>query len=379
MKAKITFLTRHYPPNPNINGESVRDMVKYLEDEFQIKSNVICVDRKADGGGADREPAGHVMRLKTIYQGQKTLFRFFTFLYDGFTLTKKALKFKDTLIICTTSPPLLPFWASLIFNKKIEWALWSLDLFPEGFYATNIISNKNLFYKWVLKQTYKNKPSFLIALGHEQAKHLQSAYNYKVPYETLPCGVFFYQNKSKTPPEWYRNDKLFFGYCGNINDAHNPEIIKGIIDALDPEKHQIVLALYGNKAEEVSRYAEGKPGVILVKRVPREQLHFIDIHIVTLRKKWVHIAVPSKAVSAIFMGGALLFCGDKSSDNWQMFEEAGWFVEENEQIREQVKAILKTITKEEVEKRKAKTPELIEKLQNYVLNTYKNIADRVKD
>ncbi|MEM8525355.1 MAG: hypothetical protein AAGG68_12010 [Bacteroidota bacterium] len=377
MTKKITFLTRHYPPNPNINGESVRDMVKYLEEEFQIESRVICIDRKAEGGGANRQPAGEVLRLKTPYQGENALLRFFTFLYDGFILTKKALQYKDTLIICTTSPPLLPFWASLMFGKKIQWALWSLDLFPEGFYATGMIRKENLFYKWVLKRTYKNKPNFLIALGEEQAKHLQSVYKAKVPYELLPCGVFFYQNKSETPPDWYESDKLYFGYCGNINDAHNPEIIKGVIDALDPAKHRIVLALYGNKAAEVKAYAEGKAGVILVDRVPREQLHFIDIHIVTLLKKWTHIAVPSKAVSAIFMGGSLLFCGSEQSDNWQMFKEAGWFVEENDQIKAQVKSIIKSITKEEVEHRKAKTPALVQKLQNYVLETYKNIANQV--
>ncbi len=378
MKPKITFITRHYAPSANINGESVRDMVKYLSDKFQIESNVICINKVDDHGGANREPVGKVIRIKPIYSGQKKILRFFAFLYDGFVLTRKALKYKDTLIVCTTSPPMLPFWASLLFNKRIQWALWSFDLFPEGFNATNFISAKNPFYKWVVKQTYKNNPTFLIALGVQQAKYLEAQYQQKISTLLLPCGVLFFQNRSDKIPDWWEKDKLTLGYCGNLNDAHNPEFLKAIIDAMDPNKHQVVLALYGNKAEEVNSYAKDKPGVVLVKRVPREQLHFIDIHIVTLRKEWVHIAVPSKAVSAIFMGGTILFCGDKSSDNWYMFKEAGWFVDENEQMYQNVKQFFANLTLNSVQQRKAKTAELAKKLQNYVLDTYEDIAKRLQ-
>ncbi len=378
MKPKITFITRHYAPSANINGESVRDMVKYLSDKFQIESNVICMNKIDNHGAANRESVGKVIRIKSIYQGQKAIFRFFAFLYDGFVLTRKALKHKDTLIVCTTSPPMLPFWASVLFKKRIQWVLWSFDLFPEGFNATNLISAKNPFYRWVIKKTYQNNPTFLIALGSQQAKYIKEKYQKEIPTLILPCGVPFFQNKSDKIPNWWQGDKLTLGYCGNLNDAHNPEFLKSIIDAMDPNKHQIVLALYGNRAEEVKRYGKDKPGVILVERVPREQLHFIDIHVVTLRKKWTHIAVPSKAVSAIFMGGTILFCGDKSSDNWHMFKEAGWFVDENNQMSQSVKQFFANLTSDSVQQRKAKTPELIEKLQNYVLNTYEDIAKQLK-
>lgn len=28
----VVFITRYYPPNPNINGESICDMVNYLQE-----------------------------------------------------------------------------------------------------------------------------------------------------------------------------------------------------------------------------------------------------------------------------------------------------------------------------------------------------------
>lgn len=377
MNQKITFVTRHYPPSANINGESVRDMVKYLSDKFQIESNVICIDKYETGGGADRNPVGNVVRLKSIFQNRGGILRFVNFLYDGFSLIRASLKFKDTLIICTTSPPLLPFWASLLFNNKIRWALWTLDLFPEGFHVTKRINKNNFFYKWVYRITYENRPSFLITLGEEQAKHLNIKYKKEIPSLILPCGVFFFQDRSNDYPDWKEKDKLCFGYCGNINDAHNPDIIKAVVDNIDPNKHQIVLALYGSRAEELKSYVSGKPGVKLVTRVPREQLHFIDIHIVSLRKEWTHIAVPSKAVSAIFMGGTILFCGDEFSDNWQMFKESGWFIDENDKIRDQVSDFFSGLTSESVNNKKTNNSRLITRLQNHVLDSYTEVAKRV--
>ena len=376
MKQKLTFISRHYPPNPNINGESIWDMVKYIENNRQIESNIICIDRTSGGGGQDREPVGNVIKIKTPYQGKNAILRFFTLLYDGYVLTRKARKYKNTIIITTTSPPLLPFWTSLLFRKRnIKWGLWTFDLFPEAFAVTGKIKEQNFFYRWVSKITYKHAPDFLITLGPQQAKHLERLYKKDIPSIILPCGVFFYQDKSPEIPEWWSDDKIFLGYCGNIGDAHNPDFIKATIDAIDPEKHRLILALYGNKAPDLKEYAKGKPGVILVDRVPRNQLHYIDIHLVSLIKSWTHIAVPSKAVSAIASNSCILFCGSQDSDNWYMFQEAGWFVDENDQLDEQLKNFIRDLKREDVLRRKEVTPQLYDQLKKYVLEAYKDVAE----
>src|SRR5690606_24382808 len=136
----------------------------------------------------------------TIYQGNNALLRFITFLLDGFLLARKAKQYKDTLIIASTSPPMLPFWCALLFGKNIRWGLWTFDLFPEGFQATGFIKKNNPFYRWVIQKTYSRAPQFLIALGPQQANHLQVQYKKIIPFLTLPCGVFFYQNKSEEKP-----------------------------------------------------------------------------------------------------------------------------------------------------------------------------------
>ena len=372
---KITFVTRHYPPNPNINGESAWDMVKYLHEKFGQESNIICIDRKSDGGGEKRETIGNVIRLKPFSENKNAFFRFISFLYEGYKLIKTAKKYKDTTIICTTSPPLLPFWSNLLLGKKFHWGIWFFDLFPEFFSANNTISKKNPLFKWVLKKTYKKAPDFLIALGPQQAKHLQQKYNKQIPFLTLPCGVFFYQDKSTEKPKWWQDDKIILGYCGNIGQAHSPEFLKTVIDNFDPDKYKIVLALYGEHAEELKKYAKGKKGIILVDNVPRSQLHFIDIHLVTLRSKWTHLAVPSKAVSAISLGSTILFCGSEESDNWYLLKEAGWLINEKNEIKLQVEKILNSITEAEIKERKQNALQINQRLKQFILDSYQAVYE----
>lgn len=376
MPPKVTFITRHYPPNPNINGESVCDMVQYFEEYHGIESHVICIKRNFGGGGMKRQPAGQVTALKTLYQGRNAILRFIAFLFDGYVLIRRAQRHAGTLLVCTTSPPLLPLWAAKYF-KKLRWALWAFDLFPEGFNAAGQIKETNRCYQWALKKTYAGNPAFIIALGPRQALYLQKRYGRQIPAYILPCGILFYQAKSEHIPEWKKEDKIYLGYCGNLGDPHNPAFVKAVIDHLDPAKHRLVLALYGNRAAEVSAYAQGKPGVILVEKVPRDQLHFIDIHLVTLRPEWTHIAVPSKAVSAVSLGCAILFCGSPESDNWYLLQKAGWYIPENNMGTE-VKTFLQRVTAADITGKKEEAKTINRRLQDIFFKGYREIAERIQ-
>lgn len=371
----ITFITRYYPPSPNINGESVCDLVEYLEKEKGIRCNVITTDRMfGGGGGGKRKPAGNVIRVKAFIRNEASVFRFISFLIEGLLLTLKALKFRNDLIVVTTSPPLLPMWASLLFGKKIRWCLWTLDLFPEAFAATGKISEKNILYQLAWRATYRDAPNHLICLGPRQANHVAKLYQKDIPTMILPCGVFFFHERSEEQPAWYDEQKIILGYCGNLHDAHNPEFIKAVIDNIQPEKHLLILALYGSKAPAVKEYAQGKPGVILVENVPRNQLHFIDIHLVSLTAHWTHIVVPSKAITAVNIGSTILFCGDQDSDNWQMLRDAGWFINEREELGNQVAIFLHTVTRSDIQQRKQAAKAISHTLRQYITDTYSDIA-----
>eukprot|EP01031_Cornospumella_fuschlensis_P025413 gene25413-30686_t len=291
-----------------------------------------------------------------------------------------------------TSPPLLPFWASMLLGSgtppggtppERKWALWSMDLFPEAFVAIGMIAEKNAVYQWFLKKTYKNAPNKLIALGRKQAEVLEEKYyresSSKLDTTILPCGVIFHQTYESQPPEWRKSDnKIYFGYCGNLNDAHNENFLIEFIKAFDPEKHHLVLALYGKKAQNVLEFAKNHEGITVLSNVPRSQLNFLDVHLVSLLTKYTHLMIPSKAVSAVAAGGAILFCGSQESDNWDMLQEAAWLINEQDDLGIQVRHFLRYLLKEDLPFKKQNAQKLNKDLQQNVLKAYEEIADFVK-
>ncbi|WP_300660369.1 hypothetical protein [Fluviicola sp.] len=378
MKKTITFIARNYPPSLNINGESVCDMIGFLQENYpEIVCNVVYIDKTTGQGGKKREPLGNLVKIKNRFDGKSGPMKLIKLLYDGYILVKTARKLKSDLFVITTSPPLLPFWAARGLGRKNKRALWALDLFPEMFKANGNIRESNFIYRWILKKTYSDKPEFVIALGPQQASYItKSCYRQEIPISILPCGAF--EGKpSDTAPDWYDSEKIIIGYCGNVHDAHNPDFICFMIEAIDPDKHLLILALYGDKAPGLIKFAKDKKGVILTPGVPRDQLAFIDIHMVSLLPGFTHYAVPSKAVSAVTMGKPVLFCGNEESDNWYMFRDAGWLIPDNLEMKEQITIFCQTISKAAVDEKAANAMKYAAKLEEMVLNSYHFVGNYV--
>lgn len=379
-KKRITIINRHYPPNLNITGENAWDMATYLINKHNIDVTIVHIDRKYEGGGTKREPVGNVYPVKTIYEGKNKWLSYLSGTLDGFNLIRKAAKLNHGPLVVMTSPPLLSMWASILLGKKKPWILWSMDLFPEGFAATNEISASNLLYKLAYRQTYKNAPAKLIALGPQQRKVLEEKYGTQIENVLLPCGVFREQHNSETTPVWKTHpDKIYLGYCGNCGGPHNAEFVKEVIDAINPETQHLILAVYGIKADQVKSHAKGKPGITLLQGgVPRKDLHYIDVHLVTLLNTWTHVAVPSKAVSSICSGATIMFCGNKESDNWVLLKEAGFLVEDTANLRQNVHTALASLNWSDIRQKKANANAIAARLNKLIHESYDTIASWAK-
>lgn len=374
----LTFLTRYYPPSRNINGESIWDMVDYIQKNHpKVECHIVHIDHnKTTTGGTDRTPVGTIHKVKSYLNSDFSLIRGIKLILDSYLLVRKAKKIENTTYVITTSPPLLPFVVGLFLGKKRKRAFWALDLFPESFKAKGVIRENNPIYKWMIKKSYNVDPEFIIALGPKQAEYIASQCykNADIKVQYLPCG-FFEEATPVKEPDWLDKDKIMFGYLGNIHDAHNPSFVINMIDAINPQKHKLILALYGNKSESVKEYAKGKLGVYLTDSVPRNELRFIDVHLVSLLPRFTHFAVPSKAVSAVTMGKSILFCGNKESDSWYLFKENGWYIEDDENMKQAVKSFCDSITKEEVFEKLANAEQKTIELKEMVNSTYEYVAN----
>jgi hypothetical protein len=373
----MTIVNRHYPPNPGITGESAWDLARYLIDKHGLEVVVVHIDRTYDGGGAIRQPVGETHAVRTIYEGKNGLIRLLAGFLDGFFLIRKAIKVRKGPLVIMTSPPMLPFWASLLLRKTPYW-LWSMDLFPEGFAAEGKVKPTNPIYRWIIRKTYRNAPERLIALGPRQVAHVLAKYGREIPTTVLPCGVLMHQERDSNCPVWRtENDGLIYlGYAGNIGQAHSAEFLKSVIQNLDPSRFRLVLALYGTKADDVWAVANGREAVIRLTNIPRSQLHYLDVQLVSLLPEWTHIAVPSKAMSAICSGSPILFCGDPDSDSYVLLQEAAFLIDAHQNIDKQVVDFYETITSETVTKYKIKAGSVALNLQQMVRQAYEEIAKK---
>ena len=345
-----------------------------------MQVQIVHIDRTYDGGGAIRQPVGQTHPVKTVYKGKNGLLRLLAGFLDGFLLIRKALQVRQGPLLIMTSPPLLPFWASWLLTRRgIPYWLWSMDLFPEGFAAEGKISSRNPVYRWVIRQTYRNAPKLLISLGPGQARHLRQQYQQpNLPTVLLPCGVLMHQERDPQRPVWRIDDnKIYLGYAGNVAQPHSATFLKSIIRHLNPSRQHLVLALYGQKSEELIRFATGRPGITLLGHIPRSQLHYIDLQLVTLLPEWTHIAVPSKAVSAICSGSPILFCGSPDSDSYGLLQEAAFLIDDTETTDQQVAGFLATLRMEHITMRKEAAKRVAARMQVMVKTAYDQIANKI--
>ncbi|GAA4408811.1 hypothetical protein GCM10023187_31250 [Nibrella viscosa] len=372
----LTIVNRHYPPNPGITGESAWDLAKYLIEQHHIQVNIVHIDRTYAGGGQVRRPVGETYAVKTIYEGNNGLLRLVAGLLDGFLLLRKALAVRQGPLLVMTSPPMLPFWAAILLGRRIPYWLWAMDLFPEGFAAEGKVSPANFLYRWVIRKTYRHAPEWLIALGPEQAAHIRAKYQRPdLPTIVLPCGVLMHQDRDPQPPAWRTdNTKVYLGYAGNLGQPHSAEFLLSVIRHLDPQRYHLVLALYGEKADEVIRAASGQKGITLLKHIPRSQLHYLDLQLVSLLPHWTHIAVPSKAVSAVCAGSPILFYGSRESDSYVLLQEAAFLIDAARDMDGQILAFLRELTPALLATRKMAAAHVAEQLQQSVTSAYQTLA-----
>jgi len=380
----VTIVDRNYPPNKSVIAESASDLAKsFIDHGFDVK--VVHTDGDYPGGGAEGSSHGTTYKVKSYYNGKRKLIRLASNLLEGHLLIKKAIKVSTGPIIIMTNPPLLSYWAAKRFKKKnIPWVYWTMDLYPEAFMANGLVKKSNPFYQHFFKTLYQAPPTALISLGEIQSNYLHDNFEKKMPTTILPCGVLVNKKEQSSQlietPSWKKDEsKIYLGYIGNLGEAHSVSFLKNIIDTVNPERHQLILVVYGSKAQIIKDYIKDKTeGILLLDYLPRNELGFIDIHLVSLTPEWVNLCVPSKLVSAVHNKSLFLFHGIKKCDSWESFKDAGWLIEANDNDKQQVNDFLDFITKEEINKKKEIASYLPSKLDLQIKNAHKAIIKMVK-
>ena len=258
--------------------------------------------------------------------------------------------------------------------------LWSMDIYPNAFVSNGLVGNTNPLYRILHSIVYSNPPNRIIALGPLQKIYLEKGYKQESKGCHLPCGIYDHQ-KSTEIPSWYMGEQyIHFGYCGNLGEAHSPQFLEECLKRLDPDRHRLVLAVYGSKADIILKIAKDHPAVTLVTGgVQRNELPYIDIHLVSLKAEWNHVCVPSKAVSAVCSRSAFLFCGDRNCDNWHLLGDAGWFIPDDNNMYSYLDSFFEDLTESSIREKKVRAMEVVSRLKEMESTSYQYIASSIRE
>jgi len=373
----VTIVNRNYPPSSGITGVSAHQLAGYLEAQG-IEVKIVTIDGQYGGGVLISKVNGKVFKLPAWYNGKHKLKRLIGTFIESFHLVKKAIKVNRGTIILMTDPPFLHFWAALLLNKNTPWILWTMDLYPEAFAANGLIDKENFIYRFYMKIIKRITPKKVIALGSFQAEYINKRYKSTIPNFILPCGVF-HKKDIKGIPKWHEgSNKIHFGYVGNLGEAHSLIALKTLIEQLDPIRHHFILSVYGSKATSILEFVKDNPVVTVVEKVERHQLTYIDIHTISLLPSWNNICVPSKAVSGVCAGSTILFFGSQQIDTWDLLQNAGWMIKEDNQLRNRIKLFLSNLSPTVIATKKEQSEQVSVNLQAMTLKGFEQIAAHIK-
>ncbi|MDB4766601.1 hypothetical protein OAG71_02815, partial [bacterium] len=152
---RITIVNRNYPPRTGVTGESACRLAEYLETNHGAVVTVVSSRSNYEGGGSPLEPTGEVRLIKSWYDGKNKLLRLFSSFFESYYLVKAARSAKPDRVIVMTDPPFLQFWAANLLAGKCPWTLWSMDIFPDAFVASDLVTSRNPFYRLLKHLTYR--------------------------------------------------------------------------------------------------------------------------------------------------------------------------------------------------------------------------------
>lgn len=358
MRKRVVIINKYGALHPSATGRPVRKLADFLwENGVDVIVLSIHAPYKGQVSQQHERLPYRTIELPDFYSGTNKWLRLLGNLIDGFRLIFYSMLLpRHQLKVVLTDPSLINAWAVLFrpfFRSKL--VFWTMDLYPEAFASAGLVSYNSPVYRMISSFVYHYAPDFLIVLGEQQYRYLSRQYNRSfIPHIVLPCGVCLREEANE--PYWRKANrgKIIFCYAGNIGEAHSDAFLLELIRQLDPEKHLILLRLYGAKAQRVlEETADSFDSVIVVDYITPAEMQYVDICVASLLPAWNHVCVPSKVVSAICAGTPVFYNADEKSEGACMFPDAVWLIPDSENLSESILQFLNQLSEETIRTKKA--------------------------
>ena len=327
---KILAINRYFGNDEVPTGRMLRDLSDFLLRQGH-RVSVLTTRSHYRAGGATRViPPGITLR-RIWTAGEKNRFlSWFLFWLQSCLLTP-FLKWDRCIVL--TDPPFLTVIPALNrllgkTGRKVYW--WTMDLYPEAPVADGLIKKGGLIHKLLrwgndLGIRYL---SGVICLGQAQRQRLSSYPHWRpdpdfsvvVPpwdYRPIPP-VSLSQNR-------FLRDNALNGYrivlyAGNLGKAHcYSELLQAARIMIRPyPEWKFVFVARGSLRDQLERQSTNLLNVIVLDYQPPELtaalLRAATVHVITMKRGWEGIVVPSKLYGILKTTTPVLFIGPEESD-----------------------------------------------------------------
>lgn len=281
-------------------------------------------------------------------------------------------------IIIGTNPPfvylLMPFIK--LFKRKTKILMWGFDLYPEAIIVSKgkSFSFSGKVLKSIAKFCYR-KLDVIVDIG-PCMRDIYRQYDHSAKEETLPPWSFvepteMLQPHIETRKKLFKNATLTLLYTGTIGNAHEFDNFLQLARELKKRNASVgfCFAGFGNRFEDLKSQVDENDtnisfgGFVETDQELEERLSSADIMLISLKKEWTGISVPSKYFSAIAIGKAVLFSGSQNSalSVWTRDYDLGFQVQK-ETIDEVVNVLCEI----------ANNPEMISTIKENSFKTYRD-------
>ena len=347
MRASILY--HYFHPDDVISARLFSDLAKYLVSQgWEVEAlpcNRGCRDESVvhpsfedwDGVEIRRVSRPGFSQASSLGRALNTIW-----MLCAWALTlRRPFRKKPDVVIIGTDPPCSAAVISLFTNSlwTPPFVCWVHDLYPEIAEAAGMMSKEGRGYRGlsnVMTKAYSQCAS-VIDIGPGMRALLQ-AHKPDCEQETVTPWAMYEPSEPCKPDREAR--KRLFGdakvgllYSGNYGRAHDAGLFIELAQELKGSGVAFAFAVRGNSVDALKREIAVSGADIKVvgfEKDPAKHLSAADVHLVSLKREWKGMVVPSKYFGALAMGRPVIYAGPDDSDIaiWTKQYSTGWILNE---------------------------------------------------
>jgi glycosyltransferase involved in cell wall biosynthesis len=328
----LLFVNQHYTPDVAATGQCLADLAEHLvSDGYDVE---VLAGRTPQGASQASVPAREVLNGVRVRRVSTTAFGRRTHLGRVVDYASFYVKVLATLlfgrrydgVVFLTTPPLISLIGRIARAIRGQhYAIWSMDLHPEAELAAGMLRERSVAARalaWLDARAYRGA-DFVVDLGaYMRDRVLRKGVPVGKAHTVNIWGGRMDANPTRgvNPLTRYLGleGRFVVMYSGNAGIVHDFGAIFEAMRLLrDDPRIYFLFVGDGPRRAEVEQFAEqeGLTNFAYHDYFPRDMLRHslsvANVHLISLRQRFVGISVPSKLYGAMASSRPILFVGPK--------------------------------------------------------------------